>query len=154
MPFLYSVKFLCGFQAAPDPNGASACASVQPARYSTEINIHNFDKTKRAKVEKSVLLLVRNGEALGREPRTVKAEPFDQIEIPPREATMDDCCLLSEKLGLNPKTISIGFLQIVSSLELNVTAVYTASVSGSGLPPAGGSISIDIETVAGRKIPS
>lgn len=151
MPFLYSVKFLCGFQTAPSPDGHSACASVQPARYSTEINIHNFDKSRRAKVEKSVLLLIKNGEALGREPKTVKAERFDEIVIPAREATMDDCCLLSDKLGLKSGKMSIGYLQIVSSLELNVTAVYTASLPGGGLPPTGGSISIDVETIAGRK---
>ncbi len=151
MPFIYSVKFMCGFQAAPDPNGQSACASVQPGRYSTEINIHNFDRTKKAKVEKSVLLLVKNGEALGREPKTVKAEPFDEIVIPAREATMDDCCLLSEKLHLKSTAMSIGFLQIVSNLELNVTAVYTAGLPGGGISPIGGSISIDVETIAGRK---
>jgi hypothetical protein len=152
MPFIYSVKFLCGFQPAPDPNGHSPCASVQPARYSTEINIHNFDKEKKAKLEKSVLLLVRNGEAVGREPKTVRAEPFDTITLGPREATMDDCCLLGEKFQLKANTMSVGFLQIVSSIEVNVTAVYTASVAGGGLPPTGGSISIDVETIAGRKV--
>jgi hypothetical protein len=65
---------------------------------------------------------------------------------------MDDCCLLGEKLQLKANTISVGFLQIVSSSEVNVTAVYTASVAGGGLPPTGGSISIDVETIAGRKV--
>ena len=65
---------------------------------------------------------------------------------------MDDCCLIEEKFHLKPNTISVGFLQIVSSIELDVTAVYTASLPGAGLPPTGGSISIDVETIAGRKI--
>jgi hypothetical protein len=36
--FVYSAKFVCGEQ----PTCGCECALVQPGRYATEINIHNF----------------------------------------------------------------------------------------------------------------
>jgi hypothetical protein len=58
---------------------------------------------------------------------------------------MDDCCRILElALGApaaGPLPITIGVLQIISTVELEVTAVYTAS-DGSGAGP-----SIDVEQI-------
>ena len=142
--FSYSVKYVCGTQTAtattPQP-----CSPVRQGLYATEINLHNFNRVQ-AKLTKRVLQLVQNDNPAGREPRFVTATPFDEILLPPDSATMDDCCRLAERLQFNPARLNIGFLEIVSSVELNVVAVYTATDLKSA------SISIDVEPVSGRQI--
>ena len=141
--YTYSVKFVCGIQQ-DDPEG---CLTVRPGAYATEINIHNF-KDSEAVIEKYVLPVVIFGEVAGREPKFVEPRAKDRIVLPPNTATMDDCCRISELLlghpPLGPSPLTIGFLVIVSSQELNVAAVYTASDLRSG------SISIDVEQVVGK----
>ena len=141
--FIYSVKFVCGAQ---NPVATQPCSPVRPGTYATEINIHNFHPDQKADIRKRVLLLVQNDSPVGREPRIAKATEFDTITLPPDSATMDDCCNLAEKLHLNLAHLTIGFFEIVSTLELNVTAVYTAS------DLKGASISVDVETINGREI--
>ena len=141
--FSYSVKFVCGTQNVSAT--AQPCTPVRQGTYSTEINIHNFTKTQ-AVIDKRVLLLVQNDAPVGREPQVVPAKSFDKITLPPDSATMDDCCHLGDKLGFNPAHINIGFLEIVSNVELNVTAVYTAT----DLKAA--SISIDVESFSARTV--
>src|SRR5437868_1279943 len=128
--FSYSVKFVCGMQKEL-PAGQS-CSPVRQGIYATEINIHNFNRDQEARIEKRALLLVQNDEPKGREPHFVKAQAFDKILLPPDTATMDDCCRLDELLKLSPARLNIGFLEIVSSVELNVTVVYTATDLKSG----------------------
>jgi hypothetical protein len=143
--FSYSVKFVCGVQSVP-ATGQPACSPVRQGSYATEVNIHNFQRDKEAAIEKRAMLLVHNDAPDGREPKYVKAKPFDKITLPPDSATMDDCCGLAEKLQFTAGHLNIGFLEIVSSVELNVTAVYTATDLKSA------SISIDVESVTGRQI--
>jgi hypothetical protein len=38
---------------------------------------------------------------------------------------MDDCCRIDELADLTGASLSIGFLQIISDIEISVTAVYT-----------------------------
>ena len=61
---------------------------------------------------------------------------------------MDDCCKIAEMLpppsGETPLTIAI--LSIVSTVELSVSAVYTAN------PLSGDGISIDVEYIASRRM--
>jgi hypothetical protein len=142
--FIYSVKFVCGTQNVTS-TVPQACTPVRQGTYSTEINIHNFNKTA-AVIEKRVLLLVQNDAPVGREPQVIPAKPFEKITLPPDSATMDDCCHLGDKLGFNPAHINIGFLEILSNVELNVTAVYTAT----DLKAA--TISIDVETFNSRSV--
>jgi hypothetical protein len=142
MPFSYTVKFVCGVNRTERP-----CTTVRQGIYATDINIHNFDRRRKAKIEKSALLLVRKNQPVGREPAIVKTEPFDRIVLPPRTATMDDCCRLNEKLQLSDAALNVGFLELVSDIELNVTVVYTATDLSSR------SIAIDVETVAARQVP-
>jgi hypothetical protein len=141
--FIYSVKFICGVQNAP--HDRQLCTSVRQGAYATEINIHNFNRDQ-AEIEKRVLLLIHNDEPVGREPQVAKAKRFDKIVLPQDTATMDDCCVLTEKLKLTPGSLNVGFLELVSNVELNVVAVYTATDLKSA------SVSIDVETISARRL--
>lgn len=141
--FTYSVKFVCGTQ----PECDCECASVRPGTYATEINIHNF-KCHDAVVEKHVMPMVFAGAALGRDPRTVGRRASERIKLAADTATMIDCCRIYELLLGAPTAgslpLSIGFIEIVSDVELNVTAVYTATDAKSN------GLSMEVETVQPR----
>jgi len=141
--FSYAVKFVCGTQQQCN----CACAPVRPGLYATEINIFN-PNDEAAEIDKFVIPVVNSGAVVGREPRVVQARAEDRIVLPAYSATMDDCCRLAELLLGAPAegcaAISLGFLEIVSPVELVVTAVYTAS------GPEGGPVSIDVETIMPR----
>lgn len=142
--FVYSAKFICGVQ----PVCGCDCASVQPGRYATEINIHNFG-LKEVQIQKRFIPVVLAGAPVGREPRSAGARAEDKIALPPQAATMDDCCRIGELLlggeGTSPLPITIGFLEITSSGPIVVSAVYTAS----GLDSTG--VSIKVEQIAPRR---
>jgi hypothetical protein len=122
--FLYSVTFLCGEQQ----DDCCGCAPVRPGRYATEINIHNFSD-RDAPVIKRVIPLVLSGAVRGREPQVAAITAVDRLILPAHTATMDDCCRLQELLlgavveGHLPLTT--GVIEIISTVELAVTAVYT-----------------------------
>lgn len=141
----YSVKFVCGTQA----DCAGACAPVRAGAYATEINLYNFNNVE-AEIEKRFVPVVFAGAPIGREPKAVPARAVERIKLPPRSATMDDCCRIAEVLlggkpGM-PLPLTIGFLEISSPVELSVTAVYTASNA------SGGGVSIDVQQVAGTTV--
>lgn len=141
---VYSVKFVCGVQRERGEGGA---CTVRPGVYATEINIHNFQDV-HACIDKRVLPVVFCGAPVGREPRHVGPRAEDRIVLPPGNATMDDCCRIGELLFGGSTAagypLTVGFLEIVSSVELQVTAVYTVTA------PDGGPVSIDVEEVTGR----
>ena len=152
--FIYSVKFVCGVQNAPPLTPvpgptAPKCTPVRVGSYATEINIHNF-RAQPATIDKRGLLLVKDGDpTIGREPKKVPSTSIEKgWKLPADSATMDDCCYLGEKLSFDPTKLNIGFFVISSDVELNVTAVYTATDLKA--PPA--SISIDVETITGRQV--
>jgi hypothetical protein len=141
--FTYAVKFVCGTQADCD----CGCAPVRPGTYATEINILN-PKCKEAIIVKRVVPLVFAGAVTGREPAIANARSIEKIVLPSGAATMDDCCRLAELLygGVPGSTMppTVGFVEIVSDVELHVTAVYTSSdLQGNGL-------SFEVETVPGK----
>ena len=139
--FVYSAKFICGEL----PDCGCECTSVQPGRYATEINIHNFG-IKEVAIQKRFIPLALAGAAVGREPRVVAAHAEDKIVLPPQTATMDDCCRIAERLfggeAASPVPITIGFLEITASGPIAVTAVYTTT----GLDSVG--VSIEVEQIA------
>ncbi len=142
--FSYSVKFVCGVQ----PDCPCECAPVRPGIYATEINIHNFHD-RDVKVAKHVLPVVLAGAVAGREPRTVERKASDSIVLPPHSATMDDCCRIAQMLlgaiPSGPLPLTIGWLEILSPVELAVTAVYTVT------DLSGGATNIDVVPIqAGR----
>jgi len=141
--YTYAVKFVCGTQA----DCGCDCAPVRPGTYATEINILN-PKCKEATIVKRVVPLVFAGAVTGREPAIANARSTEEIVLPSGAATMDDCCRIAELLygGVpgSPMPPTVGFVEIVSDVELHVTAVYTSSdLQGNGL-------SFEVETVPGK----
>lgn len=122
--FVYSVAFVCGKQV----DNCCGCAPVRPGHYATEINIHNLGE-RAAPVLKRVIPLVLAGAVRGREPKAAAIAAVDVIILPPHSATMDDCCRLQELLLGSPVSgdaaLTTGVLEIFSTVELAVTAVYT-----------------------------
>jgi len=141
--FVYSVKFVCGEQK----DDCCGCAPVRPGRYSTEINIHNWQE-KTAPVHKRAIPLVLAGAISGREPKFKGPRTSEIIQLPAHGATMDDCCRLAELLLGAPATmqvpLTLGILEIISTIELSVTVVYTATHGGGGAP------SIDVKQIGAK----
>jgi len=183
--YSYAVKFVCGYN--PSNVGFTPFAwpwdltragepPVKFGNYATEINIYNFnvnpDVPTDAFIGKDVILLVDRGLPVGREPRKAKAIVSDGITLLSQEATMDDCNRIGELLyGVGnvptPFPLTIGFLVIQSTVDLDVTAVYTAETCSywalspqklDCLPPAGTDqnvglgVSIDVRQVTGHKL--
>jgi hypothetical protein len=144
--FSYSVKFVCGVQE----DCACACAPVRPGTYATEINIYNFHPVE-VPIRKVVVPVVLAGAPIGREPRwgESRSRRPDRMVLPPRTATMDDCCRIAALLiGGEPSAtlpLSAGFIEIISTEELAISAVYTAT------DLKGGSLSIDVEQIPARR---
>lgn len=137
------MKFVCGTQSDCDCD----CAPLRPGSYATEINIYNHND-KQATIRKRVVPVVLAGAPAGREPHVVPSRAEDKIALPPYSATMDDCCRIAELLlgaaAQGPAPLTIGFLEIVSPVELSVTAVYTATGSN------GKNVSIDVEQIEAK----
>lgn len=140
--YAYIVKFVCGVQ---DGNTACCPTGVRPGAYSTEINIFNYHDSWSASLYKKVYPVVHGGLPLGREPRSVGPKGWDWLWLSPNNATMDDCCrihhLLFDAEPLVKPSLTIGFMEIISDLDLQVTAVYTATDLDNR------SISIDVESI-------
>jgi hypothetical protein len=157
----YSVKFVCGLQPF-DPTGAAATGEpvVKPGNYATEINIHNYTY-RQVPLGKKVLILVKDATVegrVGREPKPVEPVVFDMIQLPPDGATMDDCnriwALTKTNLTANnPRPLTIGYLVILSPVDLDIDAVYTAQVIAAlGGQPGPLAVSIDVERVQGKRV--
>jgi hypothetical protein len=146
----YGVKFLCGYikEAPPGVVPLTSLATLRPGIYATEVNILNYYQ-HTITVHKYLYPLMRKTEAIGREPHYVKRNVEDVINLPGRTATFDDCFRLHELLHDLPvadEPLSFGFLEIVSPVELNVTAVYTAN------DLRGISLALEVIQVEGKKI--
>lgn len=141
--FVYSAKFVCGEQR----DDCGRCGPVVPGRYSTEINILNPTATL-APVEKRFISLVLAGVVSGQEPKIAQPTFTEVIRLPAHSATMDNCCRIQEVLlgaaPTGPVPLTLGILEIVSTVELAVTAVCTASGGARSGP------SIDVQQVAAR----
>jgi len=61
--------------------------------------------------------------------------------------TTEELELLFGAAPAGPLPLTIGFLEIVSPVELSITAVYTATDAASN------AISIDVEQIEGRTVP-
>ncbi|HWW72142.1 MAG TPA: hypothetical protein VN089_19570, partial [Duganella sp.] len=127
--YVYSVAFVCGTQG----DSCCGCAPVRPGQYATEINIHNLGD-RAAPVLKRVIPLVLAGAVRGREPKVATVAVTDVIVLPPHSATMDDCCRLQELLLGSTvdgdAALTTGVLEIFSTVDLAVTAVYTTGKGG------------------------
>lgn len=177
--YSYAVKFVCGYN--PDNVGIygdlldkrGGEPTVKFGNYATDINIYNFNiygdpDIMPPYVEKRVLLLVDRGVPVGREPRTVGSSGGELITLPYGNATMDDCNRIAEMLWgavPTPYPLTIGFLIVGSTIELDVTAVYTAQTCSNWLASpvklecldasgkqTSGSVSIEVDQINGHKI--
>jgi hypothetical protein len=146
--------------------------SVKFGNYATEINIiwpELYLGEQQAYVFKHPMLLVDRGNPVGREPRVVSSKPYaDSVKLGSLQGTMDDCNRIAEMVwGFvpTPFPITIGFLTITSTHELDVTAVYTAQACSNWVQSPtklecldssgksqGVSLSIDVERIPTRKL--
>jgi hypothetical protein len=82
--------------------------------------------------------LVLAGAVVGREPGFKPATAQELIRIPAHGATMLDCCRLVELLlgapAAGPMPLTLGVLEIISTVELSVTALHTATSGGGSAP--------------------
>lgn len=147
--YSYGVKFLCGYvkETPPGVVPLSAAATLRPGIYSTEVNILNYHATPIT-IHKYIYPLMRQMEPVGREPRSVGRRGTDAITLPGKSATFDDCARIHEILRepVNDEPLSIYYLEIVSPVELTVTAVYTAN------DLRGVSVALDVEQVQGKQL--
>jgi hypothetical protein len=150
----YSAKFVCGSNAATAA-GVVGEPPVKPGNYATEINIHNY-VYKEVTIRKKLILLVDKGQVIGREPNAVGPITRTAVTMGPDYAMMDDCNALWALASpttppSTPMALMIGYLVIISPVDLDVDVVYTAEVPGTqGVAPT--SISIDVERVPGKRL--
>jgi hypothetical protein len=149
----FAVKFVCGFQ--PPITGATGGEPpVKPGNYATEINIHNY-MFQQVAITKRVLTLVHLGQPVGREPLVRIPLVTDGVLLPSEGATMDDCnriwALLFGGAPPNPMPLLIGYLTVLSPVDLDVDAVYTALAPGNA-GALGQGISEQVVRVPGKVV--
>jgi hypothetical protein len=175
--YAYSVKFVCGYNRSNVGVSVDGKVEGEPSvkfgNYATEINlswpeIYLTDQTNF--VFKHIIVLVDQGKPVGREPNVVPAKAYaDSVQLRPLSGTMDDCNRIAELLWgavPTPYPLTIGYLVITSTHELDVTAVYTAEVCSNWVADTTGTlqcldptgkqtgmgISEDVEKIEGRKL--
>ncbi|HYU31036.1 MAG TPA: hypothetical protein VEW48_02655 [Thermoanaerobaculia bacterium] len=176
--YVYSVKFVCGYN--PDNLGTSVTGAregeppVKFGNYATEINIvwpeiYLVDTHESAYVSKHLVVLVDRGRPVGREPNVAPGKLYaDSINLTAVSGTMDDCNRIAEILWgavPTPYPLTIGYLVLASTHEIDVTAVYTSQACSywtkspdrlDCLDPNGTNVgvssSIDVERIPGRRL--
>jgi hypothetical protein len=151
----YAAKFVCGYQR-PAAAGQVVPGEpiLKPGNYASEINIHN-PAYKEVPLRKKFLVLVKGQEAV-REPQTTKQLTVTKMILGPDYAMMDDCNNLWTTIYPavplpSPMPVFIGYLVILSPLELDVDVVYTANAPGDLTKEPTG-VSIDVERVTGKRV--
>jgi hypothetical protein len=157
----YSAKFVCGVQDPLDPaKNQLGEPPVKPGNYATEINIHNYNY-KPFVVRKKVVLLVEQGNVIGRENQAQGPRTIINADLGPDFAMLDDCnaiwgMVYTLTVPLPPvMPLMIGYLVVISPLDLDIDTVYTAAEPGR--PSAGAinpyaAIAIDVVRVLGKRV--
>jgi hypothetical protein len=151
----YAAKFVCGYQHTATPAQQIPGEPIlKPGNYATEINIHN-PAYRPTSLHKKFLVLV-NGQQVIREPQQIEPMKIITMTLGPDMATMDDCnnlwTITYPGVPLpSPMPVFIGYLVILSPLDLDVDVVYTANAPGD-LATAPTGVSIDVERVAGKRV--
>ena len=146
--YVYNVKFICGIQRnkiTESCGPAASSAVLSQGIYSTEVNIFNYHHHIEARIFKFFAPIVIENKPVGFEPKQQPARPIAQITLRPNSATADDCCGI-EKLLQVKNLLNIGFLEIVSNVDLSVTAVYTVADMENRVA------SIDVEQINGKTV--
>jgi hypothetical protein len=122
-PFVYSVKFVCGLQAIPASQFPPPHEpTVKPGNYATSINVHNYHiATTGVTFQKKAVIAFPESQARGPISNIIKES------LRPNQALSVDC---NELEHLFPPPVALppfieGFVEIVSPVQLSVTAVYT-----------------------------
>ena len=153
----YAAKFVCGYQRTATPGQPTPGEPiVKPGNYATEINIHN-PAYKEVLLRKKFLVLVNAQQQIAvREPQQTGPVTVTTMTLRPDTAMMDDCnnlwAITYPGVTLpSPMPVFIGYLVILSPLELDVDAVHTANAPGD-LATAPTGVSIDVERVTGKRV--
>ncbi len=144
--WVYSVKFVCGLQGVPSfqvppPHEPT----LKPGNYATSVNVHNYHvSTAGVTFQKKAVIALPESKPRGQISRIVTES------LKPDQALSVDCNELESlfPVGTAPLPPFIeGFVEIVSPVQLNVTAVYTSQTCNG---PTGtkctsfGDLSIDV----------
>lgn len=147
--YVYNVKFICGIQRnkITESCGPTASSAVlSQGIYSTEVNIFNYHNHVEAHVFKYYVPIVLENKPVAFEPKQQTAKRIADIVLKPNSATADDCCVIENLLQVK-NLLNIGFLKIVSNVDLSVTAVYTVADLDNKV------VSIDVEQITGKTVP-
>jgi hypothetical protein len=121
--YTYSVKFLCGLQGVPSSQFPPPREpTVKPGNYATAINVHNYHVATSGTSFRKKAVIARPESVNPRGPiSTVVGE-----KLGPNQALTVDCNEIAKLFGpiALPPFID-GFVEIVSPVQLSVTAVYT-----------------------------
>lgn len=112
---LYSAKFVCG-----KTDGGGKAFNAAPGLYYTMINVHNPSMELKASIRK------RFSVALPDE-KPGKVSDFFSMTLPPANSMQIDCGNIWSHLGLPVGTFVDGFVEIRSTIEIDVVGVYTAA---------------------------
>lgn len=135
--FEYAAKFVCGLAATP-PGTPAGTLPVAPGYYYTAINVHNPSTTELNKIQKRFVIALP-GENVGRK------SGFTQEDLRADDAMEIDCPDIAKHLDLGVGKFVKGFVDIRSTAELDIVAVYTAATS-----PTGAVVSMTLERVPKR----
>ena len=107
---------------------------MKPGNYATDINIHN-PNYKQVPLRKKFIVTVQNGQAVANEPAQTEPRNVVTMTLGADFATMDDCNNLWKYSfpaapPAGPMPLTIGYLVILSPVELDVDVVYTAGAPG------------------------
>ena len=157
--FTYSVKFVCGIKTVSSGAGfpfpttfdfdtAGTQGAVQPGKYSTAINIHNFGRDHATLSVRGVIAdpLVFAGPSAEKQVTIGKfrAREIDCSEI---AGMFPDTLIDQEGRILQPPRFMKGFVTITTGTQLNVVAVYTAAVFMEGEKSRPSGLSMDVEVI-------
>ncbi|MSQ26007.1 MAG: DUF11 domain-containing protein [Dehalococcoidia bacterium] len=126
--YIYSVKYICGMVQPPGPKPTLPTLNspfpVVPGVYRTAINVHNFMEQTVTITKKAVIALPQD------EPRGAISRKVQDV-LRDNEALEVDCqdvlkLLATVGVTINPASGFVtGFVEILSPVDLQVTAVYT-----------------------------
>jgi hypothetical protein len=119
--FEYSVKFICGRPESDQPPSNLAV----PGPYRTSINIHNPSFRENARFRQKIALTPAPGRVPGR------ITGFERATLRPDQALAITCQNIIGQLVDQPPAPPFveGFAVILSNIELDVVAVYTAGTA-------------------------
>jgi len=160
---VYSAKFLCGTMVGPDEATPERESAVKPGNYATAINVHNF-ASKDAKFIKMAVL----ADTQQKRQKAEEAQPPQEVgrKVSARD---DEYLAAGDALEIDcPDIVTLfngtrfegfikevkfikGFVVIESEVELNVVAVYSASVVRGRWLSLGAGMGLDVEYVSPKR---